>query len=219
MLGECRRGRGDAQGHLETLLQAKELQEVLVARTRTDPDKNHEHVAALAETCVAVADRYAATHDFENAAGFYGEAMKHDAGCIPAMLALAKLRLNAGDQDGCQKMCANILRRDAENEEATTMLAELLFQRERHDAAIHHFQELLEKRPDNYRALAQLVRLLRKSGRRHARRLQGQRTLGGLRQRRPRLPEGIARMRSAGGRCRPTRSARLAKRRTKRPSS
>ena len=167
MLGECRRGRGDAQGHLETLLQAKELQEVLVARTRTDPDKNHEHVAALAETCVAVADRYAATHDFENAAGFYGEAMKHDAGCIPAMLALAKLRLNAGDQDGCQKMCANILRRDAENEEATTMLAELLFQRERHDAAIHHFQELLEKRPDNYRALAQLVRLLRKNGRLH----------------------------------------------------
>jgi tetratricopeptide (TPR) repeat protein len=45
------------------------------------------------------------------------------------------------------------------------MLAELMFQKEHYETAIYHFQQLLEKNPRNFRALAQLVQLLRRSGR------------------------------------------------------
>ena len=58
-----------------------------------------------------------------------------------------------------------ILREDEGNEEASLMLAELMFRKGHAETAIYHFQDLLEKNPGNYRALAQLVQLLRRAGR------------------------------------------------------
>ena len=81
------------------------------------------------------------------------------------MSALAKLKLNLEDTEGCQAMCVRILREDEGNEEASLMLAELMFRKGHAETAIYHFQDLLEKNPGNYRALAQLVQLLRRAGR------------------------------------------------------
>jgi len=44
-----------------------------------------------------------------------------------AMLALAKLYMADGDTDACQNQCVALLRTYPENEEASVMLAELMF--------------------------------------------------------------------------------------------
>ena len=44
------------------------------------------------------------------------------------------------------------------------MLADLMFRKQEYDAATYHFQQLLERSPDHYEALARLVELLRRAG-------------------------------------------------------
>ena len=165
MLGEVREGVGDDRGHLETLMHAKTLQETIVARSKGDPEVSHRQRRLLAETCIDIADRMATRHDAGSATSHYEEALKHDEGNLAAMSALAKLKLNLEDTEGCQAMCVRILREDEGNEEASLMLAELMFRKGHAETAIYHFQDLLEKNPGNYRALAQLVQLLRRAGR------------------------------------------------------
>ena len=165
MLAKVHKGVGDPQGHLNALLQAKQLQTTLVTRSRGDAEALRTQQVSLAGLCLTVAEEYRKMHDVDKATEMYNEALKHDEGNLPAMLALAKLLLNTGNVDGCQQMCVSVLREDADNEEASLMLAELMFQKEHYETAIYHFQQLLEKNPRNYRALAQLVQLLRRSGR------------------------------------------------------
>lgn len=53
---------------------------------------------------------------------------------------------------------------DAGNEEASMMLADLMFRKNEFDAATFHFQQLLEKKPTHYVALSRLIQLLRRAG-------------------------------------------------------
>jgi tetratricopeptide repeat protein 21B len=53
---------------------------------------------------------------------------------------------------------------DAGNEEASMMLADLMFRKNEYEAATFHFQQLLEKKPTHYVALARLIQLLRRAG-------------------------------------------------------
>ena len=81
------------------------------------------------------------------------------------MLALAKLYLQKGELEGCEHQCNALLRVDPTNEEATMMLADIMFRKNKYEDAIYHFQQLLEKKPNNYEALTQFVQLLRRAGR------------------------------------------------------
>ena len=47
-----------------------------------------------------------------------------------------------------------VFRNDKENEEATVMMADLAFRKNDYEAAMFHFQQLLQKRPDYWVALA-----------------------------------------------------------------
>ena len=68
------------------------------------------------------------------------------------------------DLDQCQYTCMTLLRNDKENEEATVMMADLAFRKNDYEAAMFHFQQLLEKRPDYWVALARLVEVMRRTG-------------------------------------------------------
>lgn len=57
----------------------------------------------------------------------YGEALRHCDTHVPSMLAMAKLALASGDVDACQSQCVSLLKADPDNEEASIMLAELMF--------------------------------------------------------------------------------------------
>jgi tetratricopeptide repeat protein 21B len=84
---------------------------------------------------------------------------------IQSIIALARLYLARGELDPCQHQCITLLRMDAGNEEASMMLADLMFRKNEYEAATFHFKQLLEKKPNHYVALSRLIHLLRRSGR------------------------------------------------------
>jgi tetratricopeptide repeat protein 21B len=53
---------------------------------------------------------------------------------------------------------------DSGNEEASMMLADLMFRKNEYEAATFHFQQLLERKPTHFSALARLIQLLRRAG-------------------------------------------------------
>ncbi len=81
-----------------------------------------------------------------------------------ARCALARLYLMTDDLDQCQYSCMALLRQDSENEEATVMMADLAFRKNDYESAMFHFQQLLQKKPDYWVALARLVEVMRRTG-------------------------------------------------------
>ena len=69
-----------------------------------------------------------------------------------------------GDNNQCTNYCQRLLKIDSTNEQATYMLANLMLMQDKEDKAIETYMQLLEAKPDNYNALAQLIQLLRRSG-------------------------------------------------------
>jgi tetratricopeptide repeat protein 21B len=69
--------------------------------------------------------------DWERAMEFYNEALKCHDEHAKAMLSLAKLYMADGDTEACQQQCVTLLRSYPENEEASIMLAELMFHKVR----------------------------------------------------------------------------------------
>lgn len=82
-----------------------------------------------------------------------------------AIFALARLYQNMGNNDQCTAYCNRLLKIDPSNENASYMLANLMLMREKTEDAINIYMQLLDKKPDNFNALAQLIELLRRAGR------------------------------------------------------
>uniref|UniRef100_A0A672KST6 Tetratricopeptide repeat protein 21B-like n=1 Tax=Sinocyclocheilus grahami TaxID=75366 RepID=A0A672KST6_SINGR len=80
------------------------------------------------------------------------------------MLELAQLYLTLDDVEACQQQCSAILKNDPVNESATLMMADLMFRKQDYEQAVFHFQQLLERKPDNYPTLSRLIDLLRRAG-------------------------------------------------------
>lgn len=95
----------------------------------------------------------------------YEAAQKHDPPHVQSTLALARLHVATDDKDAAEAQCNALLALDATHDEATLMLANIMFQKEQFEAALFHFEELLKRNPHHYAALAQLVTLLRRAGR------------------------------------------------------
>ena len=125
------------------------------------PDKIHLHKENAAKTCRKIADHYNNTRDFENAIKLYKEALQYNPEDTETLLALAKLYLQTNETELCQKTCAELLRLDKDNNGATVMMADLSYHRNQYDAAMFHFQQLLERQPAHYNALARLIEVQR----------------------------------------------------------
>ena len=70
-----------------------------------------------------------------------------------------------GNNDQCTAYCHRLLKIDPSNDNASYMLANLMLMKEKPEDAINIYMQLLEKKPDNFNALAQLIELLRRAGR------------------------------------------------------
>ena len=90
------------------------------------------------------------------------DAVKHDETCVGALLDLAKLRLENEQYDAAQHQCMLLMRIESGNEEASMIMADIMFRKAEYDAAIYHYQQILDNHPTNYEVLSQLVRLLRR---------------------------------------------------------
>jgi tetratricopeptide repeat protein 21B len=80
------------------------------------------------------------------------------------MLSLAKLALQKGDVNTCQRHCMTLMRIDANNDEASLLISDLMFQKNDFETAVYHYRQFLERKPHHYVALSRLINVLRRSG-------------------------------------------------------
>ena len=121
------------------------------------PDGVLEQRQATAKICHQIAEHAVMQRNYDSAIQQYKEALQYYPEDEVALCALAKLYLMNDDLDQCQYTCMTLLRNDKDNEEATVMMADLAFRKNDYESAMFHFQQLLEKRPDYWVALARLV--------------------------------------------------------------
>ena len=71
-----------------------------------------------------------------------------------SLFALARLFQNMGNNDQCTAFCHRLLKVDPSNDNASYMLANLMLMRDKPEDAIFIYMQLLDKKPDNFNALA-----------------------------------------------------------------
>lgn len=84
---------------------------------------------------------------------------------MEAQISLARLYQVSSGNDQSLTQLNKILKMDPTNEQATFMVANLQIVKNQTDSAIETYKQLLEKTPDNFNTLSQLIELLRRSGR------------------------------------------------------
>ena len=152
----------------------------------------------MADAAYQLADCHEQQRDVEQAAGAYSP--KRGEKAIPA---LARLQLSRGELEAAQELCMALMRIDGTNREASMILADLMLQKSEWEAAIFHFQQLLERAPANFEAIVKLLQPLRRAGRLGRRRASWRRR--STRRRAPRSSRASA---SARGCCTGTQTTR-----------
>lgn len=153
------------QQFVEALIQARVYQIAVLNKMRGEtPETVQAQRQIAAMVCLELGEQYSQLHNNEKALGFYNEALKHDEVNDRAMLCLAKLYLSKGDVDACEHQCNTLLRINPACEEATMILADIMFRKNRYEDAAFHFLQILDKKPDNFSAMVQYVQLLRRAG-------------------------------------------------------
>lgn len=147
------------------LAKAREAQARVLQRVGVEqPDALRQEQQIAADICFQVAELRRQQDDPTSAVRDYQEALTHDDANVKTMLALARLYLASGDLDAAMFQLTALLRVDKSNNDATMMIADVMFGRKEFESAIFHFQQLLEREPQQYEALARLVDLLRRAG-------------------------------------------------------
>uniref|UniRef100_A0A670YAJ8 Tetratricopeptide repeat protein 21B n=1 Tax=Pseudonaja textilis TaxID=8673 RepID=A0A670YAJ8_PSETE len=148
-----------------SLQQAREMQAKVLKRIQIEqPDAVPLQKQLAAEICAEIAKHSATQRNYEKAITFYKEALAHCETDNKVMLELARLYLALDEVDACQYQCAALLKNDQDNAAATTMMADLMFKKQDYEQAVFHFQQLLDRHPDNYTTLSRLIDLLRRAG-------------------------------------------------------
>lgn len=164
LVSRIRKDNNDQDGAVESLLEAKEIQADIVQRVRGNMDENRSQRHQAAEICYDLASHYSNNGSGEKALVTYQAALRHEESHEKSLIALAKAHLRNGELDKCRQYCMTLTRIDSNNEEATMMLADMMFQKREFQPAIFHFQQLLQQRPDNFKGLYKLLQLLRRAG-------------------------------------------------------
>ncbi|KAG9340863.1 hypothetical protein JZ751_020056 [Albula glossodonta] len=150
---------------LLSLQRARDVQARILKRVQLEqPDAVPAQKQLAAEICGEIAKHYTFLRDYERAIKFYKEALVYCESDSKVMLELARLYLTQDDVEACQQQCSLLLKSDQVNEAATMMMADLMFRKQDYEQAVFHFQQLLERKPDNYPTLSRLIDLLRRAG-------------------------------------------------------
>ena len=161
------KGSGDMDSYVEACMRALDLQKQLLSKMRGETlEALQAHRMKAAGICYDLAEYY--NHKArkpDKALELYNDALRLCDTHAGSLLALAQLHLSNGNLDLCQQQCMSLLKSEPDNEEGSVMLAEIMFHKENYESAIFHFQQLMEKTPNHWVALTNLISLLRRAGR------------------------------------------------------
>lgn len=159
----CFGSRDDSQA-VEVLQRARLMQNKMLSKLRSESQQRRKQAEIAADIRYKIGNYFLQSGNEMKAPEFFKEALKYDDAHEKALLALSKIYLNSGDLTNCQLQCATLLRIDPGNKEASMMLADVMFRKNELEAATYHFQQLLEKRPDNFVVLSRMIALLWRAG-------------------------------------------------------
>ncbi|XP_075068271.1 tetratricopeptide repeat protein 21A [Mixophyes fleayi] len=150
---------------VETLNKALDIQTRILKRTSLEqPDMITVQLQMASKICVQLAEHYLDEKDYQNTLKYYSEAMKYSDTDNKVMLKLSRLFLIMDDLDSCEAQC-NILIKDSRyKDDATMMMADIMFRKQEYEKAIEYFHQVLKKTPDNFTVLGKLIDILKRSG-------------------------------------------------------
>uniref|UniRef100_A0A3P8VGK7 Tetratricopeptide repeat domain 21B n=1 Tax=Cynoglossus semilaevis TaxID=244447 RepID=A0A3P8VGK7_CYNSE len=165
LLAKVKNKVGKNEEALLSLQRARDVQAKVLKRVQLEqPDAIPMQKQLAAEICAEIAKHYTSQRGYERAVKFYKEALVYCETDRKVMMELARLYLTLDEVDACQEQCSVILKNDQFNEDATLMMADIMFRKQDYEQAVFHFQQLLERKPDNYPTLSRLIDLLRRAG-------------------------------------------------------
>ncbi|KAM9307487.1 tetratricopeptide repeat protein 21A [Gastrophryne carolinensis] len=150
---------------VDTLNKALDIQMRILKRVPFEqPDMITTQQQVASKICVQLAEHYLGEKDYPNALRYYKQAISYYDADHKVMLQLSHLFLLMDDLDSCEMQCNTLLQDSRYKEEATMMMADIMFRKQQYDKAIQYLHQVLEKTPDNFVVLSKLINLLRRSG-------------------------------------------------------
>ncbi|KAF3827030.1 hypothetical protein GH733_002516 [Mirounga leonina] len=149
-----------------TLNEAMDLQSRILKRVPLEqPEMTAPQKQLAASICVQFGEHYLAEKEFAKAVRSYKDALFYSPVDNKVVLELARLYLLQGQLDLCEQHCAILLQSEQNHETASVMMADLMFRKQKYEAAVDLYRQVLEKAPDNFVVLNKLIDLLWRSGR------------------------------------------------------
>uniref|UniRef100_A0A8D1WDA2 Tetratricopeptide repeat domain 21A n=2 Tax=Sus scrofa TaxID=9823 RepID=A0A8D1WDA2_PIG len=150
---------------METLNKAMDLQSRILKRVPLEqPEMISSQKQLAASICIHFGEYYLAEKEYAKAVRSYKDALSYSPTDNKVVLELAHLYLLQGHLDLCEQHCDILLQTEKNHEMASVMMADLMFRKQKYEAAINLYHQVLEKAPDNFPVLNKLIDLLRRSG-------------------------------------------------------
>nr|CAD2194553.1 unnamed protein product [Meloidogyne enterolobii] len=146
------------------LLKARQLQLRIVGNGGREGLNIAEEKKLAALICQQLAELYANSRDWNKAIELFKEAIGHNERDTKSHLSLAGIYASLGKLHFCDQQCQQVLNFDPNNNDATLLLADLMYQKNEGEEAMKHFAQLLERNPSHYHALARYIELCWRRG-------------------------------------------------------
>ncbi|PAV84205.1 hypothetical protein WR25_06129 isoform F [Diploscapter pachys] len=162
LLATLHREKSQWQEAFDSLTKAKNLQLRLIQKSESPSSIQAKKEAA--KICCSLAELYSSKRDSGKAVELYKEALTYSETDIKIHLALANIYLATNKLQLCNQQCQVVLSIERDNDEATLMMADLLYLKNEGEQAMVHFSQLLNRFPNHYHALARCIELYWRCG-------------------------------------------------------
>uniref|UniRef100_A0A914HIV8 Tetratricopeptide repeat protein 21B n=1 Tax=Globodera rostochiensis TaxID=31243 RepID=A0A914HIV8_GLORO len=152
--------QNDWEQSCKDLQRARQLQLKVIARGAGREGINVTEEKQLAATiCQQLAEMHANTREWNKAIELFKEAIGHNERDVKSQISLATIYASMGKLQLCNQQCQHVLAIEPNNNDATLLLADLMYQRNEGEEAMKHFSQLLDRNPNLYHALARYIEL------------------------------------------------------------
>ncbi|XP_064471618.1 tetratricopeptide repeat protein 21B-like [Ornithodoros turicata] len=149
----------------KALQKAFDTQAKVMARVPLEqPDSLPQQQQLAITICKSIAEQAEQKRDYAQAIRYYKQALSYDHNSVETLLSLAKLETTSNNLESAKHYCNTVLKHDKDNDGATLMMADLMFRKTDLEASMFHFQQLLERKPNYFPALARLIEAMRRLG-------------------------------------------------------
>ncbi|XP_076827471.1 tetratricopeptide repeat protein 21B [Brachyhypopomus gauderio] len=151
---------------LDMLQQSRDLQQKILRRLSFEqPESRDEQRGVMVGVCCEQAAEYRSSGDLERAKQYYSQALTYCPEDTEVIFKIAELYYEHHKLDFCEEHCLKILKDNENHTAATMLLADVQFRKNQKEEAIELYTDIIKQHPDDFRALVNLLQMLRRVGR------------------------------------------------------